>query len=96
MIMIEGLYGIPDTCRQCPFSYKNRYDLPCCAAHSVVYTISPKEYETQRMSSCPIRLPGESETFGQVRRDKRYVIRNAIESIEKAEREIRSLERLLD
>lgn len=54
MIAIEGLYGIPDTCQHCALSYKNRYDSPCCAAHTVEYTINPEEYKTKRMRSCPL------------------------------------------
>lgn len=54
MIAIEGLYGIPDTCQHCALSYINLYDSPCCAAHTVEYTINPEEYKTRRMRSCPL------------------------------------------
>lgn len=74
MIMIEGLYGIPDTCQRCALSYINRYETPCCAAHPVEYTINPEEYKTRRMRSCPLKNPGENET------DKYAGMIDAIES----------------
>lgn len=62
MITIEGLYGTPESCQRCALSYINRYDTPCCAAHSVEYTINPEEYKTRRMRSCPLKSSERNKT----------------------------------